>query len=177
MSTSPETPPSQDGPRVAPDGSRGAELPLLVFTIGSRRFALPVCVSSDVREPGPLRTVPGAPRSVLGLAEWRGRVVTVLDPAPLLGEPAGSGRPCLVRLAPPFDHVAIRVSFPLRVETSASSSGGDAAESRCGESEQPPGAPVILDPRALVELADAAGEALDSPCGGARPPDSPPPAR
>ena len=45
---------------------------------------------AGVDDPGEMRIVPGAPPSVVGLTEWRGRVVTVLDLAILTGTAAFS---------------------------------------------------------------------------------------
>ena len=53
---------------------------------------------------------------MLGLAEWGGRPVTVLDLPGLIREGPGRGEASLVRLAAPFDHLALYVPASLRVE-------------------------------------------------------------
>jgi hypothetical protein len=88
----------------------------LVFDLASKTYALRLTEVSGVVAMGPLRRVPMAPAGVLGLAEWRGRLLTVLDLPGLLDERHGKGSPSLVRLAPPFDHLALFVPAGLRVE-------------------------------------------------------------
>jgi chemotaxis signal transduction protein len=65
--------------------------PFLVFDVGvegdtldGATFALDVRHVSQVIEPGALSPVPLAPAVVLGLLSHRGRIVTLVDPAPLL---------------------------------------------------------------------------------------------
>ena len=64
---------------------------------------------------GPLRRVPGTPAAVLGLTEWRGTLLTVLDLPRMLGAPASAAEPCLVRLAPPLRGVAFYLPAVVRV--------------------------------------------------------------
>lgn len=68
---------------------------------------------------GAVLAVPGAPASIAGVAEIRGRVVTLLDPFPWLLErqessPHASERPgslptSALIFAPPFEHLALLV--------------------------------------------------------------------
>lgn len=61
------------------------EARLLVFDAEGRRYA---CTLASVREIVPFRTptrLPGAPSSVLGLINLRGRLVTIVDLAAQLG--------------------------------------------------------------------------------------------
>ncbi len=63
-----------------------------MLRLGPDRWALPLpCVDEVGRVPG-LTRVPGLPAFVAGVANWRGRVLAVLDLRPLLGvvpEPLG----------------------------------------------------------------------------------------
>jgi hypothetical protein len=79
----------------------------LLFALGGRNYAIGAAAVGGVAECGPIRQVPGAPSAVVGLAEWRGNVLTVLDLPHLLGHPAGDAQPCLVRLAPPLQQAAL----------------------------------------------------------------------
>jgi chemotaxis signal transduction protein len=78
-------------------GSRGA---VLVFELGDApasddrtgTFGLEVAHLLQVIEPTALSPVPLAPAVVLGIMSYRGRIVTVVDPAPIL---KSSSRPVL----------------------------------------------------------------------------------
>lgn len=109
----------------------------LVFALASGSYGLRLEAISGVAEPSPWRPVPGAPPGVLGLAEWGGRPLTVLDLPGLLRERPGKGDPSLVRLAAPFDHIALFVPASLRVE-------------------EPAQGTVVLEPEALVEAVASA---------------------
>lgn len=62
--------------------------PLVVVRLGGSRYALPMASVAEVgRVPGITR-IPGLPAWVAGVANWRGRVVAVLDLRPLLTAPA-----------------------------------------------------------------------------------------
>jgi hypothetical protein len=88
---------------------------VLLFELGGRGYAIPVSAVAGLADGEPTRRVPGAPPHVLGLAEWRGDVLTVLDLSRLLGHPAGDGAGCLVRLAPPLQRAALFVRASLRL--------------------------------------------------------------
>jgi chemotaxis signal transduction protein len=88
---------------------------LLTFSLGGADFALRL---RDVRGVGAcaaLRPVPGTHPAVLGLAEWRGAVLTVVDLARLLGQPPAAARPCLIRLSEPLRGVAFHLLAVARV--------------------------------------------------------------
>jgi purine-binding chemotaxis protein CheW len=87
----------------------------LLFALGGRDYAIRVSAVGGVAECGPIRRVPGAPPAVVGLAEWHGNVLTVLDLAHLLDHPAGDAQPSLVRLAPPLQQAALLLSAYLSV--------------------------------------------------------------
>ena len=58
---------------------------LLVFRLGSERFALELAAVDEVIEVPALQRIPDAPANVLGLATIRGELVSLYDPRPLLG--------------------------------------------------------------------------------------------
>lgn len=58
---------------------------LVVVRLGGSRFALPMSAVAEVGRPAGLTRVPGLPGWVAGVANWRGRVLAVLDLRPLLG--------------------------------------------------------------------------------------------
>jgi purine-binding chemotaxis protein CheW len=70
----------------------GAEV--VVVRLAGSRYALPMPSIAEVGRPPGLTRVPGLPSWVAGLANWRGRVLAVLDLRPLLtapGAPAAQG--------------------------------------------------------------------------------------
>jgi purine-binding chemotaxis protein CheW len=62
---------------------------LVVVRLGSDRYAVPMAGVGEVGRPPSLTRVPGLPGWVAGVANWRGRVLAVLDLRPLLGAAAG----------------------------------------------------------------------------------------
>jgi len=65
----------------------------VVVRLGGCRYGLPMASVAEVGRPPVLTRVPGLPEWVAGVANWRGRVLAVLDVRPLLG----SGRAALDR--------------------------------------------------------------------------------
>ena len=112
---------------------------LLRLRAGGALYALPLEAASEISPLPPLTPVPGAPVSVLGLAEIRGRVVSVLDLGALRSGPGGDDA-CreIVTLGSPWSHVAIAVERAL------------------GPGETVSGDPELLHPERIV--AAAAGQ-------------------
>jgi purine-binding chemotaxis protein CheW len=57
----------------------------VVVRLGGCRYALAMSSVAEVGRPPGLTRVPGVPEWVAGVANWRGRVLAVLDVRPLLG--------------------------------------------------------------------------------------------
>jgi hypothetical protein len=91
----------------------------LALRLRRRCYALHVEDVSGVAETAVVRPVPLAPRGVLGLAEWRGRLLTVLDLAELMDDAATDAEPSLVRLATPLEHTALYVPGTLRLASAS----------------------------------------------------------
>ncbi|MBI4408634.1 MAG: chemotaxis protein CheW [Gemmatimonadetes bacterium] len=64
---------------------------LVLFRVGRERFALPAAAVDEVVDRVAVQTLPGLPAHVRGVLRHRGDWVPAVDPAPLLGVPAGSG--------------------------------------------------------------------------------------
>ncbi len=79
---------------------------VLLFRLRRVPYALPLSAVFGLAECGDVRRVPGAPRNVLGMTEWRGDLLTVLDLPRLLRHSAVPGRACLIRLAAPLQQIA-----------------------------------------------------------------------
>jgi purine-binding chemotaxis protein CheW len=61
----------------------------VVVRLGGSRYALPMSAVAEVGRPPALTRVPGLPSWLAGVANWRGRVLAVLDLRPLLAAGAG----------------------------------------------------------------------------------------
>jgi len=91
---------------------------LLRFALGENEYALCLRGVAGLASLGPVRAVPGTPPEIVGLAEWRGSLLTVLDLPLLLGCPATEGdelEACLVRLAAPLRGVAFFLPAPVHL--------------------------------------------------------------
>lgn len=60
---------------------------VVVVRLGGSRYALPMEAVAEVGRPPGLTRVPGVPGWMAGVANWRGRVLAVLDLRPLLAAP------------------------------------------------------------------------------------------
>lgn len=116
--------------------------PWLLLELARGRYAVAARQVAELGEPGPLRRVPLAPPGVLGVTEWRGRLLTVLDLGWLLGDTALDVPPTLLRLAPPLGGTALWV--PGRIGLGSAEGTG---------TPEPPGAEVI-EPATLVRLLE-----------------------
>src|SRR6185369_11480348 len=93
---------------------------LLVFVRAGRRRGLPLERVGEVGFDRAADPVPLAPSGVAGLLLDRGRLLTVLDLDELLARDGAASGPAaygyLVRLTPPFAHLALRVRSDVPVE-------------------------------------------------------------
>ncbi len=62
---------------------------VVLVGLGGCRYAVPMSAVAEVGRPPTLTRVPGLPSWVAGVANWRGRVLAVLDLRPLLGAESG----------------------------------------------------------------------------------------
>ncbi|MDT7548237.1 MAG: hypothetical protein QOE84_631 [Actinomycetota bacterium] len=66
---------------------------IVIVRLGGCRYALPMPAVAEVGRPPSLTRVPGVPVWVAGVANWRGRVLAVLDLRPMLSaEPTALDR-------------------------------------------------------------------------------------
>lgn len=104
-------------PAPTDTAAQRAQVPerLLTFHLDSCGYAVRAAAVHGVAECGRIRTVPGAPPGVLGLVEWRGNLLTVLDLPRLLGHVTSVGPACLLRLGPPLQGTALFLPAVLRM--------------------------------------------------------------
>lgn len=129
------------------------------FQVGGRPCSLPladVAELADIAAPTP---VPGAPDAIVGLADLRGRIVTVIDLARLMGlalTPRRDAGYLALLLAPPYGHIALLVDGAVEI-TSAhdTQEGPDDAAEVAGAAPALPGldAPRELSAEAIVRLS------------------------
>lgn len=136
----------------------------VVVRLAGGRFGLPMPDVAEVGRPPALTRVPGLPEWVAGVANWRGRVLAVLDVRPLLGgaiEPLPR-RGRLVVLAHDSVQVGLLVedvtgTAPLAVqslEPPLASLSVATARLLCGQLVDDDGLVGVVDVAALVSLAD-----------------------
>jgi hypothetical protein len=120
----------------------------LSFTAGSRRYAIALAHVTGLADCGPVRAVAGTPPEVLGLTEWRGRLLTVLDLTGLLGEDETQEPMCLIRLAGTMTRTAFRVPAPVTLLTGEEVNG--AVEQEANNPRY-----TMVDPAELVSQLEA----------------------
>jgi purine-binding chemotaxis protein CheW len=76
-----ETPASE---QARPEATAATSAEVVIVRLGGCRYALPMPAVAEVGRPPALTRVPGVPSWVAGVANWRGRVLAVLDLRPLL---------------------------------------------------------------------------------------------
>jgi purine-binding chemotaxis protein CheW len=76
-----ETPASE---QARPEATAATTAEVVIVRLGGCRYALPMPAVAEVGRPPSLTRVPGVPSWVAGVANWRGRVLAVLDLRPLL---------------------------------------------------------------------------------------------
>jgi purine-binding chemotaxis protein CheW len=122
---------------------------VVVVRLGGCRYALPMPAVAEVGRPPALTRVPGLPAWVAGVANWRGRVLAVLDLRPLLA----SDQTLLDRRARLVVLTSSGVSAGLLVEAVEGTTGLEA------EALEPALAHLPADAGALLagQLTDLAG--------------------
>lgn len=120
---------------------------ILRFELEGTGYGLDAAAIRSVERVSSLIPVPGAPAEVLGLAETRGTLVSVLDLPGLLGRRRAAGsEPSVVLLAAPFERCAL--FLPGKVEMTRLGPAEDAV--RLDEE----GRPVeLVEVRGLLETA------------------------
>ena len=131
---------------------------VVCFRLQRRAYALRLSAISGVGDPEAMREVHGAPGMALGLSEWRGRLLTILDLPRLVGDRSTAGRPCLVRLAPPFDSVAFYLPVMVRLMRITLPPGEPCAGALRPLGRHDETSLYLIDPERLLAQADKAQE-------------------
>ena len=151
---------------VRPDpGGATARAELVLVRLGGCRYGLPMGSVAEVGRPPTLTRVPGLPAWVAGVANWRGRVLAVLDLRSLLAaDTAGlDRRGRLVVLS----HGGVRVGLLVESVAGGAAPGHEAVEPALahlpertgglllGQVTDADGPYGLLDLDAVLALADA----------------------
>ena len=138
---------------------------VVVVRLGGSRYALPMAAVAEVGRPPGLTRVPGVPAWLAGVANWRGRVLAVLDVRPLLAAPAAAfdRRARLVVLHRNGVSVGLLTEGvegthwlePDPVEPVLAHLPGTASELLLGQTTDDAGPCGVLDLDALYRLTDA----------------------
>jgi purine-binding chemotaxis protein CheW len=153
----------KDGPAEAPDrGIRPEVDGYVMLRLGGSRYAVGMSAVAEVGRLPSLTRVPGTPIWLSGVANWRGRILAVLDIRPLMGAaitPTGSlGR--LVVLSE--DNVTVGLltegvqgvvdCAAERIEPPPMSLDAEAVALLQGQFTEPTGPIAVLDPTAVLAL-------------------------
>ena len=138
---------------------------VVVVRLGGSRYALPMEAVAEVGRPPGLTRVPGLPAWLAGVANWRGRVLAVLDGRPLLEAPADEldrrGRLVVLhRAGVPVGLLTegvegTRELEPERVEGQLAHLPGTAAELLLGQVTDEDGPLGVVDLEALYRLSES----------------------
>ncbi len=89
------------------------------FRLGREGFGIPLAQVREIARVGKIAEVPMAPAAIRGLANLRGRVVTLIDVSRLfslpLPEALGPHDRLALVLASPFEHLALFVHAPVEI--------------------------------------------------------------
>lgn len=137
---------------------------VVVVRLGGSRYALPMSAVAEVGRPPGLTRVPGLPAWLAGVANWRGRVLAVIDLRPLLE--AGDELDKRARLVV-LNRGGVPVGLltegvegtqlldPDRVEASLAHLPGTAAELLLGQVTDADGPCGVLDLEAVYRLSES----------------------
>ncbi len=161
MTTMSEPHVSTTGPADLPTPAR-----IVRFRLRERTYGIAMSRISGLAPVGRVRAVPGAPAGVHGLVEWRGRLLTVLDFAALVGDGPGEGKPCLVRLAEPYGATALLVPATVHLERLRGLPPSSPADPTLpfateGTLELECGCCTLIDPTVFVRALERAFDADD----------------
>ncbi len=153
---------------VATPGDRADERPgtedagYVLMRLGGGRYAVGMSAVAEVGRLPHLTRVPGTPPWLSGVANWRGRILAVVDIRPLLGAPA-TPTGSLGRLVVLADN-NVTVGFMTegvqgvincegdRLDPPPMTLEGEAAVLLLGQFAQPTGPVAVLNPRAVLNL-------------------------
>ncbi|HET6818196.1 MAG TPA: chemotaxis protein CheW [Mycobacteriales bacterium] len=151
-------------PAPATADEAAADADAVVVRLGTGRFAVGLASVAEVGRVPSVTRVPGTPGWVAGVANWRGRILPILDLRTLLGaaESALGGDARLLVLGADGMSVGLLVEAVEGTAVVATSAepfpatlAGSAAQLLAGQVPQPDGPVAVLDVDAVLRMRDA----------------------
>ena len=132
---------------------------VLVWTLGTEQFALPLSDISLVLKADQTTPVPGAPAALIGLSSRRGRLLNVVDPARALGQSTGATADGhLLVLKDTRPRLALLVDRADAVAALATDQDGDPEGLTRQATLADGGRPLLVNKDRLVEAMGLAGQ-------------------
>lgn len=136
----------------------------ILLRLGSSRYTVSMTDVAEVIALPPVTRIPGSPTFLVGVANWRGRMLPVIDIRPLLGAPllplASSARLVVVQ-AEALTAGLVAEAVPGVYDVSLLDAAAppqtlpaDAARIVCGQVSDAQGPIAVLDVHALLALRD-----------------------
>lgn len=151
-------------PAPAPADEAAADADAVVVLLGTGRFAVSLASVAEVGRVPSVTRVPGTPGWVAGVANWRGRILPILDLRTLLGAaeaPLGTSARLLVLTADGVSVGLLVESVEGTAVVAASADpfpatlAGSAARLLSGQLPHPDGPVAVLDVNAVLRMRDA----------------------
>jgi purine-binding chemotaxis protein CheW len=151
-------------PAPAPVDEAAADADAVVVRLGSGRFSVSLASVAEVGRVPSVTRVPGTPNWVAGVANWRGRILPILDLRTLLGavEAPLAATARLLVLSADGVSVGLLVEAVEGTAVVAASAepfpatlAGTAAQLLSGQLPQPDGPVAVLDVDAVLRMRDA----------------------
>lgn len=137
----------------------------LLFQLGADRYALPARDVAEVLPLLALKRIPGAPRGVAGLINYRGRALPAIDlPDLALGQPAAarvSTRVFVVHYPWPEGGTRLLGLIVEQATELLAKAPGDFQPAGVRVDGKPYLGPVVHDPRGLIQRIEVAGLLTD----------------
>jgi purine-binding chemotaxis protein CheW len=139
---------------------------ILVFLLDQQRYALPSLLVEELARAVEIISVPGTPKEVEGVIDYRGKIVPVLDLRRYLGLLARAAQPAdyLIILRIDARLFAIRVDRALEVTVVDHSNNEDTPTGRGGSAllHVQDGTVIVLNLAPLVALVEDASRQTDT---------------
>lgn len=141
-----------------------ADSDAVVVRLGAGRFAVPLASIAEVGRVPAVTRVPGMPGWVAGVANWRGRILPILDLRALLGAIPGPLATTARLLVLTGDGVSVgllveavdgTVAVAETAEPFPAALAGDAAALLSGQLPHPDGPVAVVDVDAVLRMRDS----------------------
>jgi purine-binding chemotaxis protein CheW len=144
------------------DSDQSVDVDAVVVRLGAGRFAVELASVAEVGRTPAITRVPGLPDWLSGVANWRGRILAVLDLRPLLGAEASPLDAQSRLLVLSVDGIAVGALVDAVEGTAAltdvapfpAQSAPSGSDLLCGQVPREDGPVAVLDVPAVLRLRD-----------------------